>query len=45
MGCSFTFLGSLIVIGTNPEWGYEGMLGAVIVGGVIEGFLGLTAKY
>ncbi|MDD6211531.1 MAG: solute carrier family 23 protein [Clostridiales bacterium] len=45
MGVSFTFLGSLLTVGCNPEWGYEGMIGAIIVGGIIEGCLGLTAKY
>ena len=45
MGVSFTFLGSLLTVATNPEWGYEGMLGAIIVGGIFEGCLGLTAKY
>ena len=29
MGVSFTFLGSLLMICTNPELGYEGMIGAV----------------
>ena len=33
MGVSFTFLGSLLIICTNPELGYEGMIGAVILGG------------
>lgn len=28
MGVSFTFLGSLLMICTNPELGYEGMVGA-----------------
>lgn len=45
MGVSFTFLGSLLVICTNPELGYEGMVGAVILGGVFEGLVGLSAKY
>ena len=45
MGVSFTFLGSLLVICTNPELGYEGMVGAVILGGIFEGFVGLSAKY
>ena len=45
MGVSFTFLGSLLVIGTNPELGYEGMVGAVILGGIFEGLVGLSAKY
>lgn len=34
MGVSFTFLGSLLVICTNPSLGYEGMIGAVILGGI-----------
>ncbi len=45
MGVSFTFLGSLLVISTNPELGYEGMIGAVILGGIFEGLVGLSAKY
>lgn len=45
MGVSFTFLGSLLVVATNPDWGYEAMIGAIIVGGIFEGCLGLTAKY
>ena len=45
MGVSFTFLGSLLVISTNPELGYEGMIGAVIAGGIFEGLVGLSAKY
>ncbi len=45
MGVSFTFLGSLLVIATNPELGYEGMVGAVILGGIFEGIVGLSAKY
>ena len=45
MGVSFTFLGSLLVIATNPDLGYEGMVGAVILGGIFEGFVGLSAKY
>lgn len=45
MGVSFTFLGSLLVISTNPELGYEGMIGAVILGGIFEGIVGLSAKY
>ena len=35
MGVSFTFLGSLLIICTNPELGYEGMIGAVILGGCL----------
>lgn len=45
MGVSFTFLGSLLVICTNPQLGYEGMVGAVILGGIFEGIVGLSAKY
>ena len=45
MGVSFTFLGSLLVICTNPDLGYEGMVGAVILGGIFEGIVGLSAKY
>lgn len=45
MGVSFTFLGSLLMICTNPELGYEGMVGAVILGGVFEGLVGLSARY
>lgn len=45
MGVSFTFLGSLLIICQNPELGYEGMIGAVILGGLFEGIVGLSAKY
>lgn len=45
MGVSFTFLGSLLIICTNPALGYEGMVGAVILGGIFEGLVGLSAKY
>lgn len=45
MGVSFTFLGSLLMICTNPALGYEGMIGAVILGGIFEGVVGLSAKY
>ena len=45
MGCSFTFLGSMLAIVTNPDYGYAALVGAITVGGCIEGFLGLTAKY
>ena len=31
MGVSFTFLGSLLIIATNPDLGYEAMAGAVIL--------------
>ncbi len=45
MGVSFTFLGSLLMICTNPKLGYEEMVGAVILGGIFEGVVGLSAKY
>lgn len=45
MGVSFTFLGSLMAVATNPDYGYQGMLGAIIAGGIFEGCLGLSAKY
>lgn len=40
MGVSFTFVGVFCAIGDYPT-----IVGAVIVGGVIEGILGLFAKY
>lgn len=43
MGVSFTFLASLIYVATT--YNYETMIGAIIVGGCIEGILGLCAKY
>ena len=43
MGISFTFVSIFCYVG--PRWGYEAVIGAVIVGGVIEGVLGLFAKY
>lgn len=43
MGCSFTFLTVMIGIATTS--GYGAVLGAVIAGGIIEGVLGLLAKY
>ena len=45
MGVSFTFLGSLLIICTNPKLGYEGLVGAVIAGGIFEGLVGLSARY
>lgn len=45
MGVSFTFLGSLLVISTNPDLGYEDMVGAIVMGGIFEGIVGLSAKY
>ncbi|MGL4982900.1 MAG: uracil-xanthine permease family protein [Treponemataceae bacterium] len=43
MGISFTFLGSMIAIVTTS--GFSGMAGAVLIGGIFEGLLGLSAKY
>ena len=42
MGLSFTFLWAMMTLAAK-DYGY--MIGAVIVGGCIEGLLGLTAKY
>ena len=43
MGISFTFVSVFCYVG--PKWGYGAVIGAVLVGGVIEGMLGLFAKY
>ena len=43
MGISFTFLSLAIAIGTTQGMG--ALVGAVIVGGMVEGLLGLFAKY
>ena len=43
MGISFTFVSVFCYVG--PQWGYEAIIGAVIVGGIIEGLLGFFAKY
>lgn len=43
MGISFTFVSIFCYIG--PVYGYGAIMGAVIVGGIIEGILGLFAKY
>lgn len=43
MGISFTFVSIFCYVG--PRWGYEAVIGAVLVGGVIEGILGIFAKY
>jgi NCS2 family nucleobase:cation symporter-2 len=42
-GISFTFVSIFCYVG--PRWGYEAVIGAVLVGGCIEGILGLFAKY
>lgn len=43
MGISFTFVSIACVIGA--QYGYGAVLGAVLVGGITEGILGLLAKY
>lgn len=43
MGVSFTFVTVLSTVAAN--YGYPAVIGAVIVGGVFEGTLGLLAKY
>lgn len=43
MGISFTFVSVFCYVG--PQWGYEAVIGAVIVGGIIEGLLGFFARY
>lgn len=43
MGISFTFVSIMCYIGSN--YGYGTIMGAVLIGGLIEGCLGLFAKY
>lgn len=43
MGISFTFVSVFCYVG--PKYGYETVIGAIIVGGIIEGLLGFFAKY
>ena len=43
MGVSFTFVAVLSSVGAS--YGYGTIVGAVMVGGVVEGCLGLCAKY
>ncbi len=43
MGVSFTFVTVLATVAAN--YGYPAVIGAVLVGGVFEGTLGLLAKY
>lgn len=43
MGISFTFVSIACVVGA--KYGYGAIMGAVLVGGIIEGVLGLFAKY
>ena len=43
MGVSFTFVTVLSTIAAN--YGYPSVVGAVLIGGLFEGTLGLLAKY
>ena len=43
MGVSFTFVTVLCTVATN--YGYPAVIGAVLVGGIFEGTMGLLAKY
>lgn len=43
MGISFTFVSVFCYIG--PTYGYPAIVGAVFIGGIVEGILGLFAKY
>ena len=43
MGISFTFVAILSFVGV--QYGYGAVMGAVLIGGIIEGILGLFAKY
>lgn len=43
MGISFTFVSVFCYLG--PAYGYNAIVGAVLVGGIVEGVLGLFAKY
>lgn len=43
MGISFTFVAVFCYIG--PTYGYNAIVGAVLIGGIVEGILGLFAKY
>ncbi len=43
MGISFTFVSVFCYVG--PRWGYEAVIGATLVGGILEGLLGFFAKY
>lgn len=43
MGVSFTFVTVLSTVSAN--YGYPAVVGAVLIGGIFEGTLGLFAKY
>lgn len=43
MGISFTFVSIFCIVGS--KYGYNAAMGAAFIGGILEGCLGLTAKY
>ena len=43
MGISFTFVSIFCYVG--PKYGYSAVVGAILVGGLVEAILGLFAKY
>ena len=43
MGISFTFVSVFCYVG--PRYGYGAIIGAVIIGGIVEGLRGFFAKY
>jgi len=43
MGISFTFVSVFCYVGA--QWGYEAIIGAALIGGIVEGILGFFAKY
>lgn len=43
MGISFTFVSIFCFVG--PQYGYSAVIGAVLVGGIFEGIIGIFAKY
>ncbi len=43
MGISFTFVSIFCYVG--PRYGYGAVIGAILIGGAVEGILGLFAKY
>ena len=43
MGISFTFVSVFCYVG--PKYGYSAVIGAILIGGLVEGLLGFFAKY
>ena len=43
MGISFTFVSVFCYVG--PQYGYSVVIGAILVGGIFEGLIGIFAKY